>query len=159
MKLKWSADYIIYDLHSFTVILSYSFLYHRSDDHGDDHFYQISRDEWYYTDCECCLESVICDQAEPYGSKKVTNDGSNNHAAQLDPSFVAVVAHKSGNDCHYDKSDDISACRTCQFGRSACESGEYREANKSEQKIDQITDGSFFSPEKIQGQVDRQVGE
>ena len=69
----------------FIVILPYSFLYYRSDDHGDDHFYQISRDKWYYTDCEGCLEGVTCNQAEPYSSEKVTYDGSDNHANKLNP--------------------------------------------------------------------------
>ena len=98
-------------------------------------------------------------QAEPYGSEKVTYDGSDDHADKLDPWFTAVVDYQSGNDCHYDKSDDISACRTCQFGRTACESGEYRETDETEQKVDQIADGSFFPSEKIQGQIDCQIGE
>ena len=140
-------------------VLTYSFLDQRSDDHGADHVFQISRDEWDYADCKGRFESVICDQAEPYGSEKVTYDGSDDHADKLDPWFTAVVDYQSGNDCHYDKSDDISACRTCQFGRTACESGEYRETDETEQKVDQIADGSFFPSEKIQGQIDCQIGE
>ena len=140
-------------------VLTYSLLDHRSDDHGDDHFYQISRYERDYADCKGRFESVICDQAEPYGSEKVTYDGSDDHADKLDPWFTAVVDYQSGNDCHYDKSDDISACRTCQLGRTACESGEYRETDETEQKVDQIADGSFFPSEKIQGQIDCQISE
>ena len=140
-------------------VLTYSLLYQRSDDHGDDHFYQISRDEWDYADCKGRFESVICDQAEPYGSEKVTYDGSDDHADKLNPWFTAVVDYQSGNDCHYDKSDDISACRTSQLGRTACESGEYRETDETEQKVDQIADGSFFPSEKIQGQIDCQISE
>ena len=137
----------------------YSLLYHRSDDHGDDHFYQIGRDEGDYADCKGRLESVICDQAEPYGSEKVTYDGSDDHADKLNPWFTAVVDYQSGNDCHYDKPDDISACRSCQFCRTTGETGEYRETDETEQKIDQIADGSFFPSEKIQGQIDCQISE
>lgn len=151
-----------YDQHLFVYIkeiLPYSFLYHRSDDHGDDHFYQIGRDEWDYTDCESCFEGIISDHAEPYGSEEVAYDCSDNHTNKLNPWFTAVVDHQSGDDCHYDKSDDVSTCRTCKFGRAACEAGEYRKTNESEQKINQVTDSSFFPSEKIQGQVNCQVGE
>ena len=51
--------------------LSDSFLYHWSDDHGDDHFYQVGRDKWDYADCKSCFEGVMCNYAEPYGSEKV----------------------------------------------------------------------------------------
>ena len=100
-----------------------------------------------------------CNYTEPYGSEKVTYDGSDDHTDKLDPWFAAVVDEQSGNDCHYDKSDDISTCRSCQFRRTTSETGEYREPNKTDQKIDQITDGSFFPSEKIQGQINRQIGE
>ena len=139
--------------------LPYSFLYHRSDDLCNDHFYKVCRDEWDYTDCESCLEGVTCNYTEPYGSEKVTYDGSDDHTDKLDPWFAAVVDEQSGNDCHYDKSDDISTCRSCQFRRTTSETGEYREPNKTDQKIDQITDGSFFPSEMIQGQLSRQIGE
>ena len=138
---------------------SKSFTNHRSDDHCNDHFYQVCRDEWDYTDCESCLEGVTCNYTEPYGSEKVTYDGSDDHTDKLDPWFAAVVDDQSGNDCHYDKSDDISTCRPCQFRRTTGETGEYREPNKTDQKIDQITDGSFFPSEKIQGQIDCQISE
>ena len=39
--------------------LSDSFFYHWSDDHGDDHFYQISWYERDYADCKGRFESVI----------------------------------------------------------------------------------------------------
>ena len=104
-------------------------------------------------------EGVTCNYTEPYGSEKVTYDGSDDHTDKLDPWFAAVVDEQSGNDCHYDKSDDISTCRPCQFRRTTSETGEYREPNKTDQKIDQITDGSFFPSEKIQGQINRQIGE
>ena len=140
-------------------ILPYSFLYHRSDDHGDDHFYQIGWDKWDYADCESSFESVISNQAEPYGSEEVAYDRSDDHTDKLDPWFMAVIDYQSGNDGHNDKSNDVSACRACKFGRAACESGEYRKSNQSKEKIDQITDGSSFPSEKIQGQIDCQVGE
>ena len=139
--------------------LPYSFLYHRSDEHRDNHFYQVGRNKRDDADCEGCLESITCDHAEPYGSEKVTYDGSDDHTDKLDPWFAAVVDEQSGNDCHYDKSDDISTCRSCQFRRTTSETGEYRKPNKTDQKIDQITDGSFFPSEKIQGQINRQIGE
>ena len=110
-------------------------------------------------DGESCLEGVTCNYTEPYGSEKVTYDGSDDHTDKLDPWFAAVVDEQSGNDCHYDKSDDISTCRPCQFRRTTSETGEYREPDKTDQKIDQITDGSFFPSEKIQGQINRQIGE
>ena len=65
--------------------LSDSFFYHWSDDHGDDHFYQVGRDEGNYADCESCFEGVICDQTKPYGSKKVTHGGSDDHTDKLEP--------------------------------------------------------------------------
>ncbi len=71
--------------------LPYSFLYHRSDDHGDDHFYQVGRDEWDYADCESSFESVICNQAEPYSSEEVAYDRSDDHTDKLDPWLMAVI--------------------------------------------------------------------
>ena len=139
--------------------LSDSFFYHWSDDHGDDHFYQVGRDEWDYADCESSFESVICNQAEPYSSEEVAYDRSDDHTDKLDPWLMAVINYQSGNDGHNDKSDDVSASRTCKFGRAACESRKYRKADQAKQKIDQITNRSSFPSEKIQGQIDCQVGE
>ncbi len=58
---------------------------------------------------------LTCDHAEPYGSEKVTYDGSDDHTDKLKPGLRQVVDDQSGNNCHYDKSDDISACSPASF--------------------------------------------
>lgn len=140
-------------------LLPYSFLNHRADDHGDNHFYEVSRDKRNDTDGKSCFECVACNNAEPYSSEKIADDRSGDHTDELDQRFVAVVDYQSGNDGHDDKSDDISACRSGQFCRAACESGKYRKAYESKKQIDEITDGSFFPSKKIEGQVYCQIGE
>ena len=66
------------------------------------------------------FESILCDEAEPYGSEKVTYDGSDDHAdkAGIDglrqlsitsPAMTAITI----NPMIY------PPVRTCQFGRTA----------------------------------------
>ena len=138
--------------------LSNSFLYHWSDDHGDDHFYEICRDKRNYTDSKSCFESGICNDAEPYSSEKIAYNCSCDHTNELDQRLMAVVNYQSGNNSHNDKADDVSACRTGQLCGAAGKSGKYRKTYKSKQKIDQIADGSFFPSEKIKGQIDGKIG-
>ena len=114
--------------------LSDSFLYHWSDDHGDDHFYEICRDKRNYTDSKSCFESGICNDAEPYSSEKIAYNCSCDHTNELDQRFMAVVNYQSGNNSHNDKADDVSACRTGQLCRTAGKSGKYRKTYKSKQK-------------------------
>ena len=138
--------------------LSDSFFYHWSDDHGDDHFYEICRDKRNYTDSKSCFESGICNDAEPYSSEKIAYNCSCDHTNELDQRLMAVVNYQSGNNSHNDKADDVSACRTGQLCRTAGKSGKYRKTYKSKQKIDQIADGSFFPSEKIKRQIDGKIG-
>ena len=74
--------------------LSDPFLYHWSDDHGDDHFYEICRDKRNYTDSKSCFKSGICNDAEPYSSEKIAYNCSCNHTNELDQRLMAVVNSK-----------------------------------------------------------------
>lgn len=123
---------------------SKSFTNHRSDDHCNDHFAQISRNERNDTDCKCCAYCIAGLEAEPCCSKCVADCSSDDHSEDLDSTVREFVNDNTCDDCHWNKSDDVSAGRTCQFSQSACESGEYRKPYQSEQQVDQVTQSSLF---------------
>lgn len=123
---------------------SKSFANHRSDDHCNDHFAQIRRNERNDTDCKCCAYCISGLEAEPCCSKCVADCSSDDHSEDLDSTVSEFVNDNTCDDCHWNKSDDVSAGRTCQFSQSACESGEYRKPYKTEQQVDQVTQSSLF---------------
>lgn len=118
---------------------SKSFANHRSDNHCNDHFAQIRRNERNDTDCKCCAYRISGLEAEPCCSKCVADCSSNDHSKYLDSTVGEFVDDNTCDDCHWNKSDDVSAGRTCQFCQSTCESGEYRKPYQSEQQVDQVT--------------------
>ena len=123
---------------------SKSFTNHRSDGHCNDHFAQIGRNERNDTDCKCCAYCISGLEAEPCCSKCVADCSSDDHSEDLDYTVSEFVNDNTCDDCHWNKPDDISAGRTCQFSQSACESGEYRKPYQSEQQVDQVTQSSLF---------------
>ena len=86
-----------------------------------------------------------CNYTEPYGSEKVTYDGSDDHADKLDPWFTAVVDYQSGNDCHYDKSDDISAGASQKNAQPPGEPRKYRQADDAHKQLEHDRQRSPFS--------------
>ena len=62
---------------------------------------------------------------------------------------MAFVDHQSGDHCHGNKTDNVATGRTGKLADSACESGEYRNTDQTDQQIDQITDRAAFPSEQI----------
>ena len=67
---------------------SKSFTNHRSDDHCNDHFAQISRNERNDTDCKCCAYCIAGLEAEPCCSKCVADCSSDDHSEIWIPRLV-----------------------------------------------------------------------
>ena len=98
---------------------SKSFADHWTNDHCNDHFHQICRNEWNDTDCKCSRYGVSGLEAEPYGSKCITYNGSNNHSKKLQTSVRELVNNDTCDNCHWDKANNVSASRTGKFSKTS----------------------------------------
>ena len=132
---------------------SKSFTNHWSNDHCNDHFAQICRNERNDTDCKCCAYCISGLEAEPHGSECIADCSSNDHSKNLDPSLTEFVNYNTGNDCHWDETNDISASWSGKLSDSSGESGKYRKSHKSEKKIKDIADRSFLPIQKIERKI------
>ena len=70
---------------------SKSFANHRSDNHCNDHFAQIRRNERNDTDCKCCAYCIAGLEAEPCCSKCVADCSSDDHSEDLDSTVREFV--------------------------------------------------------------------
>ena len=130
----------------------------RSDDHGDHHLDQVRRDKWNDTYCKGSRYSVTCLNAEPCSSECIADCSSNDHSKNLDPSLTEFINYNTGNDCHWDETNDISASWSGKLSDSSGESGKYRKSYKSEKKIKDIADGSLLPIQKIERKINCKVG-
>ena len=83
-------------------------------------------------DCESSSYGISGLEAEPHGSECIADCSSDDHCNYLNPSLMKFVNDYTCNNCHWNKADDISACRTGEFSDSTGKTGEYRKTGKSE---------------------------
>ena len=129
----------------------------RTNGHGNQHFDQVSRDEWEYAYREGGGYGVSGLHTEPGGSESVADGSSNDHAKKLEPALVKVVDHNTGNDCHRDETDDIAAGGTGQLGNSAGKAGEDRKACETDQQIEKVADGAPLLVQQVKGNINGKV--
>ena len=72
-----------------------------------------------HTDCKCSRYGVSGLEAEPYGSKCITYNGSNNHSKKLQASVRELVNNDTCDNCHWDKANNVFASRTGKFSKTS----------------------------------------
>ena len=95
---------------------------------------------------------------EPRSPEAVRNPCRSEHTDHRDHRLShEFLNKKSRNNCHRNEADEIAACRSEQLARAAREAREYRQAGKTEQKINKIADRALLCPEHIQREINRKV--
>lgn len=124
---------------------SHPFTDFRTNGHGNQHFDQVSRNKREHAYGKRGRYRVSGLHTEPGSSEGIADGGSHDHAKKLDPAFLAVVNHDTGNDCHWDKAYNITAGGAGQFGNSAGKAGEDRKACEADQQIEEIAERACVS--------------
>ena len=93
----------------------------------------------------------MCLNSKPSGSKCIAYSSSKDHAKEAESFFVTKMIDKEACDqCQRDKSDQVTTGWSKEFARTAGKAGKYRDSNQTDQKIDQVADGSFFRSQNEQ---------
>ena len=123
-----------YDIWIIILMYGYSdfFTDHWTKNHCDDHFYKVSRNKWKYTDRKCSGYCISRLEAEPCSSESIADCCTENHSKNLDYAVVTFINDDTCNDCHWNKSYNISTGWSRKFSNTSGKSGKYRKTYKSD---------------------------
>ena len=62
---------------------------------------------------------------------------------------MEMIDYKSCNNCHGNKTDDVSACRAGKLSWATGEALKYRDSDKSDKQVNQVAYSSAFPSEQI----------
>ena len=100
----------------------------------------------------------MCLNSKPSGSECIAYSSSEEHAKEAECFFVTKMIDKETCDQgQRDKSNQIAAGWSKEFARTTGKAGKYRDSNQTDQKIDQVADGSFFRSQNKQGKINNKV--
>lgn len=101
---------------------------------GKNNLSSISWEIWNYADGQCCCEGHLQLEGKPSGSEKVGNNGCESHACNNQETFVSKTLDEySGDDGHKDEPHQISPCRSGDFAKPPCKTGEDRQTGDANQ--------------------------
>ncbi len=116
-----------------------------SKNHAEGDLNGIKGKEGPYADSQCCRNGVIQLQYEPDGTKYIANSKAKYHTGNLEQDFLGavhilgLVNEDSGDQCHQDEADEITAGRSKKLSGTALEGGKHRQTNKAKKQIDHIS--------------------